>query len=478
MSIKTEMVHGVIWSAIEKYSGLFIQLLITAVLARLLTPTDFGVIAIATVITTFFNMFTDMGIGSAIVQNQTLSGDDLKSLFSFSIFSGLFLAIIFFGCSYLIASFYDNRLLLPICQLLSLNLLFAAWNMVPNALMRKAKRFKFIAIRSFVLLIFCGSLSVSVAFAGGGVYSLLITPILSSLALFVINYRQYPIKFSFKIKRVSLGKVFSFSVFQFLFSFVNYFSRNLDKLILGKYYSMSDLGYYEKSYRLMLLPMNYVTNVVTPVMHPILTTLQNDFVQLADKYNKILKLLLVISFPLGTFLYFSAKDIIVIIFGSQWEAAVPVFKILALSLPLQMILSTTGSIYQAANQTKWMFYGGLCNTAITVGGFIIAALSFKDITAMAWAWDITLFINAIDSYVILYLLVLKQSLIPLLKSFIYPVLGAICLSLILCLINNNIYFTYILDGVVNFVMSILMLGLTLHLSKIYDVKKLIKSKLV
>ena len=125
-----------------------------------------------------------------------------------------------------------------------------------------------------------------------------------------------------------------------------------------------------------------------------------------------------------------------------------------------------------------MFYGGLCNTAITVGGFIIAALSFKDITAMAWAWDITLFINAIDSYVILYLLVLKQSLIPLLKSFIYPVLGAICLSLILCLINNNIHFTYILDGVVNFVMSILMLGLTLHLSKIYDVKKLIKSKLV
>lgn len=477
MSIKTEMVHGVIWSAIEKYSGLFIQLLITALLARLLTPTDFGVIAIATVITTFFNMFTDMGIGSAIVQSQTLSEDDLKSLFSFSIFSGLILAIIFFGCSYLIASFYDNKLLLPICQLLSLNLLFATWNMVPNALMRKAKRFKFIAVRSFVLLIFCGSLSVSAAFVGGGVYSLLITPILSSFALFVINYRQYPIKFSFKIKRASLGKIFSFSVFQFLFSFVNYFSRNLDKLILGKYYSMSDLGYYEKSYRLMLLPMNYVTNVVTPVMHPILTTLQNDFVQLADKYNKILKLLLVISFPLGTFLYFSAEDIIVIIFGSQWEAAVPVFKILALSLPLQMILSTTGSIYQAANQTKWMFYGGLCNTAITVGGFIIAALTFKEITAMAWAWDITLFINVIDSYIILYLLVLKQSLIPLLKSFIYPVLGAICLSLILCLINNNIHFTYILDGIVNFVMSILMLGITLHLSKIYDVKKLIKSKL-
>lgn len=289
MSIKTEMLHGVVWSAIEKYSGLLVQLLITAVLARLLTPTDFGVIAIATVITTFFNMFTDMGIGAAIVQNQTLTREDLRSLFSFSVYAGVILAVLFFFSSYLISSFYDNALLLPICQLLSLNLLFAAWNMVPNALIRKAKRFKFIAVRSFALLVVCGILSVSVALVGGGVYSLLITPILSSLAIFLVNYRQYPIKFSLSVRKKSLAKVFSFSIFQFLFSFVNYFSRNLDKLILGKYYSMSDLGYYEKSYRLMLLPMNYVTNVVTPVMHPILTTLQDDYAQLADKYNKILR---------------------------------------------------------------------------------------------------------------------------------------------------------------------------------------------
>lgn len=368
MSIKTEMLHGVVWSAIEKYSGLLVQLLITAVLARLLTPTDFGVIAIATVITTFFNMFTDMGIGAAIVQNQTLTREDLRSLFSFSVYAGVILAVLFFFSSYLISSFYDNALLLPICQLLSLNLLFAAWNMVPNALIRKAKRFKFIAVRSFALLVVCGILSVSVALVGGGVYSLLITPILSSLAIFLVNYRQYPVKFSLSVRKKSLAKVFSFSIFQFLFSFVNYFSRNLDKLILGKYYSMSDLGYYEKSYRLMLLPMNYVTNVVTPVMHPILTTLQDDYAQLADKYNKILRLLLVISFPLGAFLYFSADDIIVVVFGSQWMAAVPVFQILSISLPLQMVLSTTGSIYQAANQTRWLFYTGLINTAITVVG--------------------------------------------------------------------------------------------------------------
>lgn len=476
MSIKTEMLHGVVWSAIEKYSGLLVQLLITAVLARLLTPTDFGVIAIATVITTFFNMFTDMGIGAAIVQNQTLTREDLRSLFSFSVYAGVILAVLFFFSSYVISSFYDNALLLPICQLLSLNLLFAAWNMVPNALIRKAKRFKFIAVRSFALLVVCGILSVSVALVGGGVYSLLITPILSSLAIFLVNYRQYPIKFSLSVHKKSLAKVFSFSIFQFLFSFVNYFSRNLDKLILGKYYSMSDLGYYEKSYRLMLLPMNYVTNVVTPVMHPILTTLQDDYAQLADKYNKILRLLLVISFPLGAFLYFSADDIIVVVFGSQWMAAVPVFQILSISLPLQMVLSTTGSIYQAANQTSWLFYTGLINTAITVAGFILAAIFFRDIQAMAWAWDITLLINALDSFSILYLLVLKQSLRPLLQSFDYPALSAFIISVLLFLVDK-LELAFVLDGVVNLLISFALLLVSLQLTKVYDIKKLIQSRI-
>ena len=476
MSIKTEMLHGVVWSAIEKYSGLLVQLLITAVLARLLTPTDFGVIAIATVITTFFNMFTDMGIGAAIVQNQTLTREDLRSLFSFSVYAGVILAVLFFFSSYLISSFYDNALLLPICQLLSLNLLFAAWNMVPNALIRKAKRFKFIAVRSFALLVVCGILSVSVALVGGGVYSLLITPILSSLAIFLVNYRQYPIKFSLSVRKKSLAKVFSFSIFQFLFSFVNYFSRNLDKLILGKYYSMSDLGYYEKSYRLMLLPMNYVTNVVTPVMHPILTTLQDDYAQLADKYNKILRLLLAISFPLGAFLYFSADDIIVVVFGSQWMAAVPVFQILSISLPLQMVLSTTGSIYQAANQTRWLFYTGLINTAITVVGFILAAIFFRDIQAMAWAWDITLLINALDSFSILYLLVLKQSLRPLLQSFGYPALSTFIISVLLFLVDK-LELAFVLDGVVNLLISFALLLVSLQLTKVYDIKKLIQSRI-
>ena len=206
-----------------------------------------------------------------------------------------------------------------------------------------------------------------------------------------------------------------------MFSFVNYFSRNLDKLIVGKYFSMSELGYYDKSYRLMQLPLSYITFVIGPVLHPILSSLQDDKAELARKNLKLVTLLSYISFPLGILLFFTSGEIIRIIFGPNWAPAVPVFSILALSLPLQIILSTSGAIYQAAGKTKHMFFCGLQSTVTTVSAFFIAALLFRTIESMAWAWDISLLINFIVSYVVMYRLTLhslNNSFFPFIHSAI------------------------------------------------------------
>lgn len=438
MSIKQEMVNGVFWTAVQKYSGFFVQLLVSAILARLLSPEDFGVIAVSTVIIAFFALFTDMGIGPAIIQKRNLTEQDLSSILSFTIYVGLFLALAFFLCAPIIASFYQNQLLVPICRLLSLNLLFASWNIVPNALLMKAKRFKFIAGRTLFLQVIGGGISVFAALRGAGVYSLIIAPLLSSVLIFVINWKQYPVKPVLKVAKTSLEKIFSFSIYQFLFSFINYFSRNIDKLIVGRFYSMHELGYYEKSYRLMLMPLDYVNGVITPVMHPILTSLQDNYQDLANKYNKIIKFILSISFPLGVFLYFAAEDLILLVFGNQWGAAVPVFQVFALSLPLQMILSTTGSIYQAAGKTNWLFYGGLSNTFCTVSGYLIATFCFRTIWSMAWAWDISLLINSIVTFFILYKVVLKSSLFMLLNQFLLPLLSACLLFVVLVMFGDII----------------------------------------
>ena len=469
MSIKQEMISGIFWSAVQKYSGLIIQIFITAVLARLLTPEDFGIVAIATILITFFNLFTELGIGSAIIQKQNLTPQDINSIFTLSIWGGILLAILFFFASTPIANFYQNKALIPICQFLSLNILFAAWNIVPNALICKNKRFKFIAKRTRALQIICGIISILAAYHGMGLYTLLITPIFTTIGVFIVNIRQYPLTFCLHVQAKSIKKIFSYSIFQFLFNFTNYFSRNLDKLIIGRYFSMEELGYYEKSYRLMTLPLQYVTNVITPVMHPILTSLQNDYKDLTHKYNKIIKLIATISFPLGTLLYFTAEDIINIVYGSRWENAIPVFQILALSVPLQMILSTIGAIYQAAGKTNWMFYGGLSNTFCTISGFIIAAMYFDTINSIAWAWDIALLINSFISYLILYKIVLKSPFREIIYICLNPLLCASVLTAFLFIFDFYWHWNiYIISFTLKTLIAIICTGVFIHITKQYN----------
>ena len=275
-NIKSQLFSGVFYTALAKYSGVLISLVVAGILARLLSPDDFGIVAVATVIIAFFNLLTDMGVSPAIVQHKSLTKDDLSDIFSFTVWTGIGISILFFASSWIIADYYQSDTLRILCQLLSVNLFFASATIVPGALFYRNKEFKFIAIRSFVIQISAGAAAVTAALCGAGLYALIINPIVSSVLIFVISFQRYPQRLRFTLGLKVLRKIFSYSAYQFLFNVINYFSRNLDKLLIGKYMSMSDLGYYEKSYRLMMLPLQNITQVITPVMHPIFSDFQND----------------------------------------------------------------------------------------------------------------------------------------------------------------------------------------------------------
>jgi teichuronic acid exporter len=476
MSIRKEMLNGVMWSAIEKYSGIFISLLVSGVLARLISPESFGVIAVATVIINFINIFTDMGIGPAIIQRKDLTEKDLNSIFSTTIIMGTTLSIIFFFLSWPIANFYKNHELILICQILSIKLLFASLNIVPQACMLKNKKFKLIAKRTLLLQVTLGIVSVAAAFDGAGIYALLISPVLSGIGIFFYNLKYYPQKIDWGFNLAPLRKIFSFSIYQFLFSFINYFSRNLDTLIIGKYFNLKQLGYYDKSYRLMMIPLQNVTQVITPVMQPILSTLQEDKLELARKYNQIIKLISTLSFPLSIFLFYSGGELIRIVYGDNWNEAIPIFRILSLSLSFQMILSTSGAIYQSGNATKYLFLNGILNTISTVTGFIIAAFYFRTLSAMAWAWNITLFINIFTSYYIIYKLVLKAPIKDVLAKLLVPLCCALTLTLILHLYSYNFQLQDLISLIIKFSLSLVVCLSIIQFTGHYNLKNLSKFK--
>lgn len=477
-SIKEEFVRGVFWSAIEKYSGQVIGLVVTMILARLLSPTDYGIVAIVTVIVSFLQIFCTLGIGPAIIQKD-FSDSAINSIYTFSILIGLFLSILFFSSSWLIASFYNNNLLLSVCQLLCIQLFFASVNMVPSALMAKHKRFKEIAKRTLILQCLSGVLSVIAAWKGVGMYSLLISPIISSVGIFFWNRRYYPLRIDWTFNIAPVNQIASFSFYQFLFEFINFFTRNLDKLIIGKALGMNSLGIYEKSYRLMQLPMQNVTAVINPVLQPTLRDLETDKAELSKKYIKIVQFIAIISFPAGIALAGMSKDVIRLFFGEQWDSAIPVFSILALSLPLQMILSTSGAIYLVCNNTRMLFLLGVRNTFTTIIGFCIAAFVYQSLEAMAWAWTITLVINFFFTYWLMYRYVLYQSFIPFLKVFIHPFICAIILSIVVTFLNelNKLPIYLLFIAFIKGIIIIVFVLTYIQLSRQYNLIQIIREKI-
>ena len=167
-NLKQQLFSGVFYTALAKYSGIVISLVVAGVLARLLTPDDFGIVAIATVIIAFFSIFTDMGISPAIVQNKALTEKDLSDIFSFTLWMGAGLSVLFFAASWPIAAYYESPILRTLCQLLCVNLFFASATIVPNALFFKNKEFKFIALRSFAVQVASGTAAVIAALPGRG----------------------------------------------------------------------------------------------------------------------------------------------------------------------------------------------------------------------------------------------------------------------------------------------------------------------
>jgi PST family polysaccharide transporter len=419
-TFKKDLVSGTFYIGIAKYAGIICGLVISAILARLLTPSDFGVVAIASVLMAFFNILSDIGIGVAVIQRKDLSDGDLNHLYSINVYIGFILSLIFFLSSGFISKYYDNEQLLGVCQLLSILIFITCANTVPMNMLYREKQFKYIAFTSLIVQLVSGLVAVIAALSGWGVYALVFSQILSAASLLVLYSLKYRRKFYFKVELAPLKKIFSYSVYNFMGTIFCYFTLNIDKLIVGKSIGATALGYYEKSYRLVFMPIQNITFVITPVLHPLFSEFQNDYEELGRKFMKIVSVVAYISFPLSVYCFFISKELILVFFGDQWYDAIPPFRIMSLAISWLMIDTMVGSIMNAANKTKRGFYTMVLMTSIMILSVIAAIQVWNSIIAVAWGFLLAKTIGTLINYYSLmvaiehpYSVFLKQILKPL-----------------------------------------------------------------
>lgn len=463
-NINQSLKKSVLYNALGQYSNVVLQFIIQAVLARILTPAEFGVVAVVTVFVVFFNMLTNMGIGPAIIQSKDLSKSEIGSLFYISILVSGVLGIIFMLLGPIISVFYNNTNYTTVCILLGIAVFFTGITIIPQSLILKKQRFRLVNGVLVISSVIYGGASIAFALLGFSFYSIVLGNLLKSLAQLIIFLFYARIKIIFRWNKRAVQKIIGFSKNQFLFSFINYFSRNLDNLLIGRFISSGELGYYSKAYNVSLYPNQILGNVLNSAIQPVFSKFEDNLNIIQDAYLRISKIMAIIGIPISVFIFLNSYDIILFLYGSQWHHSVETLSILAISIWMQMINSSVGGILQSANRTDLLLVSGILSAVVSVIGMVIGLL-FGTIETVAIGIVIAFTINFLQANYIVIHSLFKSRVTVFFVNLIGPVMLGLIIGAVLVILNHtfvisNVFLGLLIKGIVFVVTFIIALFIT------------------
>lgn len=433
---ETSMLGALGMQAVSKYANVIVQLLVTMVLSRLLSPEQFGTVAIVTVFLSFFNILADLGISTAIVQYKELGQDDYNGIFFFSLLLGVILALVFVVLGLPISVIYQDGEIAKLCAASSPAVLFATMNMVPNGLLLQRKAFKSISIRLVVASLGSGLLAVWLAVASAGCYALVAQSVSNAAIVFIWNWISTRPRLSNPHFLAPLRKILRFSAYQGGFSIVNYYARNLDNILVGAILGNVALGYYDKAYKLMQYPINYLPGIFSSVLQPYLSDYKDDSERVYECWLGICRAIAIVGFAVAAVFVAFPDEIVFVMYGNQWGAAAPALKTLALSLGVQMVNSTSGAVFQSMGHTDLLFRSGLLCTAISLVAIILGVQS-NDLATLGMCISGAYFVHLCVTALLLVGKVFRKSPIEFMGQFLCP-MAAMALSAATALLLRSV----------------------------------------
>jgi O-antigen/teichoic acid export membrane protein len=356
---------------VAQVAKFFLQLASNVFLARLLTPEDFGLVAMVAVVTGFVLMFKDMGLSMATVQKAEVNHDQISTLFWINVGFSLTVALITACLAPLVAAFYNEPRLKWITVALAFGLVLGGLSVQHQALIRRQMRFVALATVE-VTSMFIGVLAaILAAWLGGGYWALVVLQLVVAASAMVGFWSFCGWRPGLPVRRSGVRKMLSFGANMVGFSFVNYFARNADKAVLGWRWGAQQVGFYSRAYALLLLPIGQFTAPITNVAVPALSRLQNEPDRYRNYYLKAIKVLAYLSMPAIVAMAVLSSEIIAVVLGEQWSESASLFRILAFAGFWQPVCCTVGWIYVSLGRTDRMFRWALISVPLIVLSFFV-----------------------------------------------------------------------------------------------------------
>ena len=357
---------GVLVQMASRYASVIINMGLTMVLARILTPNDYGVMSVVTVFIGLFTVISNSGINAAVIQYRDLSNSDLGGLLAYTLIMGIGMATLFCLLSIPVSFVYHNFEYVPLMCLASVSVLFRSLDMVPDGVQIRERKFALNGFRTIVSSLAAGLVAVALALAGLGTYALVFNNILQAMIIVVWNLIASGMRPVFSNMSAPINKVRKFSNFQLVSQIAQYLVRNLDNLFVGYFLGSSALGQYDKAYKLSKYPIDYVPSTINPVLKSYFSSKQSDLDDLYASFLKVQKLLSIAGVVAGIIFFFSAEELIEVFFGNQWISAIKPFRLLSLSIPFQLVNYTVFSALEGLKRADLLVKNITLNCVVSI----------------------------------------------------------------------------------------------------------------
>ena len=370
-TLRQRTVSGIGWTTIGSIGKQGVQFVISVVLARLLTPEDFGLLGMVLVFTGLALLINDLGFGAAIIQKKEIEEQHLSSVFWLNVVIGLLLAIIMILAAPWIASFYNEPQLEPVVRVMAIIFFVGAFGIVPKNIFSRQMQFRVLTIIDIVAVLIAGLVAIVMALSGFGVWSLVGQSMgftLISVCLLWIFSKWRPL---FKMQKWAIKELWPFSSNLLGSQLLNYGVRNVDYLLIGRFLGSDNLGVYTRAYTTMLLPISQVTTILGRVMFPALSRIQTNIPKVKEVYLYANRIIALLTMPLMLGLLVVARPFVLTLYGPKWEAVIPVLQVLCLIGLKQSLGTTVGWIYQSQDRTDLMFRWSIFAFAVTIISFFI-----------------------------------------------------------------------------------------------------------
>lgn len=343
----------------------------TAIFARMLTPEDYGLVAMTTVVTGFAGMFKDAGLTSATVQRQDITHEQVSTLFWINAALGCLIAIVLAAASPGVAAFYGDPRLTGITCALAVTFVFGGFTVQHQALLRRRMRFKALAVLEIASLIAGVAVGLIMALLGMGYWSLVGMATGTAVAHVIGVWVAVRWRPGAPRRGSGMTPLLRFGGDVLAFDAVNYFARQADNLLIGLYWGPVALGFYEKAYSMLMLPIGQINAPVAAVAVPALSRVQADPVQFRTLYLYALQLLASVTVPLVLGLAIFADEIVWLWLGRAWLECANLFRLLAAAAAVRAITNPVGWLLISLGHTKKYRQMGLANSAVIVSSFVI-----------------------------------------------------------------------------------------------------------